>query len=309
MSKLNQVDLNLLISLQALLRTRSVTKAALQLNVTQSAMSRTLQRLRQQLGDPLFIRTRTGLEPTERVLALEANLNLILDRAEELFSTPEFDPLDSQKTFKLLMNDLWAVVFMPSIYQDLFNNAPNLHFECFSRAPNFMELLAKGEADLAFSSLEVDAQADIYAQELGQDKLITVMRDTHPLANKEMTIEEYCQYQHILITLGGNHLGAVDVALAKKGYQRDVALRLPHFIAAPHIVSKTDLLLTLPASIAQHLAKDLGLVLKAPPVELEGFEFYMVWHARQHNNQAHRWLRSQIAESFEKNFDMSWLAL
>lgn len=309
MSKLSQIDLNLLVSLQALLRTRSVTKAALQLNVTQSAMSRTLQRLRQQLGDPLFIRTRSGLLPTERAQELEANLDSVLQHVESLFSPPEFEPKDSKAQFKLMMSDFWAQVFMPPMFSDLFKQAPHIRFECLGRSPNLMDLLAQGEVDLGFSSMEKEAQADIYAQEIGQDKLITVMSKSHPLANKAMTIEEYCAYPHMLITMGGNHLGAVDLALAKEGYKRDVTLRLPHFSAAPHIVAQSELLLTLPASIAQHLAQDLNLVMKRPPVELDGFEYYLVWHARQHNNVAHRWLRTQIAQSFKSHFDMSWLDL
>lgn len=309
MSKLSQVDLNLLVSLQALLRTRSVTNAALQLNITQSAMSRTLQRLRQQLDDPLFIRTRTGLLPTERAQELETELDCVLQHVERLFSPPQFEPQQSQAQFRLMMSDFWAQVFMPPIFSHLFEQAPNIRFECFGRSPTLMDLLAQGEVDLGFSSMEKEAQADIYAQEIGQDKLITVMSQNHPLASKDMTIDEYCAHPHMLITMGGNRLGAVDVALAKEGYKRDVTLRLPHFSAAPHIVAQSNLLLTLPASIAQNMAKDLGLVMKNPPVYLDGFEYYLVWHARQHNNVAHRWLRTQIALAFQSYFDMSWLEL
>ncbi|WP_153447504.1 LysR family transcriptional regulator [Vibrio algicola] len=296
MSKLNQVDLNLLVALQALLRTRSVTKAAIQLNVTQSAMSRTLQRLRHQFGDPLFVRNRGGLLPTERAQSLATSLDCLLQDAESLLTPAEFDPLQATTQFSFMMTDFFSQVFMPPVFQSLFEQAPNMRIQCLNSQPNLMEMLAQGETDLGFSSLAGAVSADIYAQKLGQDSLVTVMRKDHPLAGQELTLERYCQASHALITMGGDHLGTIDVALAKLGYKRHVALRMPHFTAAPHAVAKTDLLLTLPGCLAAHMAEALDLVIVPPPLDMQPFTYYMVWHARQHNNIAHRWLRQQLQQ-------------
>lgn len=296
MSKLNQVDLNLLVALQALLRTRSVTKAAIQLNVTQSAMSRTLQRLRHQFGDPLFVRSRGGLLPTERAQSLATSLDCLLQDAESLLSPAEFEPSEASTQFTFVMSDFFSQVFMPSAYQELFQQAPNMKIRCLNYQPNMMEMLALGEADLGFSSLPSTVSADIYAQKLGQDQLVTIMRKGHPLAQKELTLESYCQASHALITMGGDHLGTIDVALAKLGHKRNVVLRMPHFTAAPHAVAKTDLLLTLPGCLARHMANELDLVIVPPPLDIPPFNYYLVWHARQHNNIAHRWLRQELQQ-------------
>lgn len=301
MSKLNQVDLNLLVALQALLRTRSVTKAAIQLNVTQSAMSRTLQRLRHQFGDPLFVRSRGGLLPTERAQSLATSLDCLLQDAESLLSPAEFEPSEARTEFTFVMSDFFSQVFMPSVYQDLFQQAPNMKIRCLNQQPNMMEMLALGEADLGFSSLSGTISADIYAQKLGQDRLVTIMRKDHPLVQQDLTLERYCQASHALITMGGDHLGTIDVALAKLGHKRNVVLRMPHFTAAPHAVAKTDLLLTLPGCLARHMANELDLVIVPPPLDIPTFTYYLVWHARQHNNIAHRWLRQELEQVITKS--------
>ncbi|OEF23973.1 LysR family transcriptional regulator [Vibrio rumoiensis] len=294
MNKLSQVDLNLLVALQALIRTKSVTKAALQLNVTQSAMSRTLQRLRHQFGDPLFVRTKGGLMPTERVMGLSTDLDCLLQHAETLLSPAVFDPQETQADFTLMMSDFFAQVFMPPVFKTLFTQAPNIKINCLNRQPDLMGKLALGEADLSFSSMGQPVQADIYAQPLGNDRLVTIMRKGHPLAKTTLTLDDYCQASHALITMGGDRLGAIDVALAKIGRKRHVALRLPHFTAAPYAIEQSDLLLTLPECLAKSMAGHLDIVIMEPPLEVEPYQYFMVWHARQHNNLAHRWLRQEI---------------
>jgi len=301
MSKLNQIDLNLLVSLQALLRTRSVTKAAIQLEITQSAMSRTLQRLRQQFGDPLFVRSKGGLLPTERAQALAPSLDCLLQDAESLLTPAEFEPSQSTTKFTLMITDFFAQVFMPSVYEVLFQQAPKMTIQCLNNQTNLMEMLALGETDLGFSNLSDPVSSDIYAQKLGEDHLVTLMRKNHPLAGSPLTLESYCQASHALITMGGDHLGTIDLALAKRGYKRHVALRMPHFTAAPYAIAQTDLLLTLPGCLARDMAEHLGLIMVAPPIEMEPFHYYMTWHARQHNNIAHRWVRQQIQEVIKSN--------
>lgn len=304
MNRLSQVDLNLLVALQALIRTKSVTKAALQLNVTQSAMSRTLQRLRHQFGDPLFVRTKGGLMPTERVEALSGDLDCILQQAETLLTPAVFEPQESHANFTLMMSDFFAQVFMPPVFNTLFNQAPNIKINCLNRQPDMMGKLALGEADLSFSSMEQTPQADIYAQVLGTDRLVTMMRKGHPLAGKPLTLDDYCHASHALITMGGDRLGAIDVALAKMGRKRHVALRQPHFTAAPYAIEQSDLLLTLPQCLARSMQQRLDVVLTETPLEMDPYQYYMVWHARQHNNLAHRWLRQEIQSMISKKFEL-----
>ncbi|WP_105903509.1 LysR family transcriptional regulator [Vibrio gangliei] len=294
MNKLSQVDLNLLVALQALIRSKSVTKAAIQLNITQSAMSRTLQRLRHQFGDPLFVRTKGGLIPTERTLEMSTSLDCLLQHAETLLNPAEFEPHKANTHFTLMMSDFFSQVFMPPVYKSLFEQAPGISLTCLNRQPDMMEKLSLGEGDLSFSSDVQKAQADIYAQALGPDRLVTIMRKGHPLAQQELTLDAYCDSSHALITMGGDRAGSIDLALAKVGRKRNVVLRMPHFTAAPYAIEQSDLLLTLPGCLADKMAEHLDIVIRQPPVETAEYQYHMVWHARQHNNPAHRWLRSEI---------------
>ncbi|MFV0575557.1 MAG: LysR family transcriptional regulator [Vibrio sp.] len=309
MNKLSQVDLNLLVALQALIRTRSVTKAAMQLNITQSAMSRTLQRLRHQFGDPLFVRTKGGLLPTERTTELSTSLDCLLQHAETLLNPAEFEPKESHTHFTLMMSDFFSQVFMPPVYKTLFEQAPNISLTCLNRQPDMMEKLSLGEADLSFSS-DVDVQkapADIYAQALGSDRLMTMMRKDHPLAqtittDNPLSLDDYCAASHALITMGGDRAGSIDVALAKIGRKRNVVLRMPHFTATPYTIEQSDLLLTLPGCLAKKAAENLDVIVVETPVETASYQYFMIWHARQHNNLAHRWLRTEVQKGMAKIF-------
>ncbi|MFH0256301.1 LysR family transcriptional regulator [Vibrio rumoiensis] len=302
MNKLNQVDLNLLVALQALIRTKSVTKAALQLNITQSAMSRTLQRLRHQFGDPLFVRTKGGLLPTERTIEMSTSLDCLLQHAETLLNPAAFDPKQANTHFTLMMSDFFSQVFMPPVYKTLFEQAPGVSLTCLNRQPDMMEKLSLGEADLSFSSDVQKPQADIYAQALGPDRLVTMMRKDHPLANQPLTLDAYCHSAHALITMGGDRAGTIDLALAKIGRKRNVVLRMPHFTAAPYAIEQSDLLLTLPGCLARKMAEHLDVVVMDTPVDTPAYQYHMVWHARQHNNLAHRWLRTEVQKVMAQAF-------
>lgn len=302
MNKLNQVDLNLLVALQALIRTKSVTKAALQLNITQSAMSRTLQRLRHQFGDPLFVRTKGGLLPTERTIEMSTSLDCLLQHAETLLNPAEFEPKQANTHFTLMMSDFFSQVFMPPVYKTLFEQAPGVSLTCLNRQPDMMEKLSLGEADLSFSSDVQKPQADIYAQALGPDRLVTMMRKGHPLASQPLTLDDYCNSAHALISMGGDRAGAIDLALAKIGRKRNVVLRMPHFTAAPYAIEQSDLLLTLPGCLAHKMAEHLDVVVVEAPLDTPTYQYHMVWHARQHNNLAHRWLRTEVQKVMAKAF-------
>ncbi|GLT15636.1 LysR family transcriptional regulator [Vibrio algivorus] len=302
MNKLNQVDLNLLVALQALIRTKSVTKAALQLNITQSAMSRTLQRLRHQFGDPLFVRTKGGLLPTERTIEMSTSLDCLLQHAETLLNPAAFEPKQANTHFTLMMSDFFSQVFMPPVYKTLFEQAPGVSLTCLNRQPDMMEKLSLGEADLSFSSDVQKPQADIYAQALGPDRLVTMMRKNHPLANQPLTLDAYCNSAHALISMGGDRAGAIDLALAKIGRKRNVVLRMPHFTAAPYAIEQSDLLLTLPGCLARKMAEHLQVIVMDTPIETATYQYHMVWHARQHNNLAHRWLRTEVQKVLSQAF-------
>lgn len=297
MSRLTHLDLNLLVAFQLLMRTRSVTKAAGQLNITQSAMSRTLQRLREQLNDPLFLRGKDGLIPTNNAEMMATGIDKALADIEAVINLPEFDPAQSDDQFTMMISSFMSQLFLPKLFNRLHQRAPGATFECVSRAPDFMSQLESGAIDLAITTLDDEVHADIYAHRLGSDHLVTVMRADHPLAQQAIDIDQYCAAQHVQLTLGKNRHSAIDQVLQAEGRSRDIVMRTPHFTAAPYLVAQNDLLLTLPALLAQRVAQGLDLVIRDTPVQIEPHSYQLIWHARQHNNHAHRWLRQQIIES------------
>ncbi|PVZ70474.1 LysR family transcriptional regulator [Pelagibaculum spongiae] len=300
MHPLATTDLNLLVALQALLKTHNVTKAAVELGITQSAMSRTLQRLRATFNDPLFVRTREGLKPTARAEALVGELGQTLDSVGQLLASPTFDPSTARGSFRVLTNDFGSQVFMPNIMSELSREAPGMNFEIVSRRSDMMDQLQQGQVDLILATLDQQIPAEIYARTLGEDRFVCVMRYNHPLASKKLTLNEYCDARHILITTGNDRRGHIDLQLAKQGLKRNIVLRLPHFTAAPSIAANSDLIVTMPRGLALRQAQTLGLKLVEPPVNHEPFAYHLVWHSRQHHNPAHKWLRDLMSNSIRK---------
>jgi DNA-binding transcriptional LysR family regulator len=143
-----------------------------------------------------------------------------------------------------------------------------------------------------------DVRAGIYTRKLFDERFVCVVRRGHPLAGKKLTVARYVAASHALISPRGKEGSLTDDALARMGLSRRVAVTVPHFLVAPHIVAQSDLVLTLPARIADMLAAPLGLVLLQPPPELglEGFTMSAVWHERTHGDAAQRWMRDFFAE-------------
>lgn len=297
MSRLRQLDLNLLVAFQALMQTRSVTRAAGQLNITQSAMSRTLQRLRTQLNDPLFLRGKDGLIPTVNAEMMADGIDKALSDIEHAINLPDFQPGQSDEEFTLMISSFMSQIFLPSLLNRLHQQAPGMHFECVSRVPDFMQQLESGRIDLAITTLDKTTHADIYAHPLAEDSLVTVMRHDHPLASQPLTVTEFCAAQHVQLTLGKDRHNSIDEQLEQQGLSRNVVIRTPHFTSAPYLVAQSDLLLTMPSMLASRMSKPLNLAIRTPPVSVPPHTYNLIWHTRQHNNRAHRWLREQVIDS------------
>lgn len=303
MANLPALDLNLLRALQALLAERHVTRAAARLRITQPAMSHSLARLREALGDPILVRTPGGMAPTPRAEAIGPTLERVLAEIDQLFASPKpFDPATSTRRYHVATSDYVELVLLPRLLARLWKEAPSVDVRVVNLVlPN--ETLADGTIDLAVSPIAnfgSPAPRGIKAQKILDDDFVCVLREDHPFAKRRMTIDDYCALPHALVAPGGQSGSYVDTVLAKIGRTRRVAIQLPHFLAAPHVVRETDVVLTLARRIADVMAPMLGLRRVPPPVEVPGFTMSIVWHERQHADPAHAWFRATLAKVASK---------
>jgi DNA-binding transcriptional LysR family regulator len=287
-------DLNLLLAFDALWTERHVTRAAKRVGLTQSAMSHALRRLRAQLEDPLFQATPRGLQPTARAHALAPPLAEALALVRRAVTTPApFSPAALKRTFTLGTTDYGDLVLLPRLMARLAREAPGV--QLVTRPGSDEAPLLAGEHDLNFG-VAAPESADVRSEKLFDDGFVSLLRAQHPLAKQRLTLERFVALGHVLISPTGRGEAAVDVALRRLGRTRHIALRVPHFLSAPLVVAESDLIVTLPARVAEALAAPDRLILRRPPLEVPGFMVSLFWHARNDDDAAHRWLRALVAD-------------
>ncbi len=294
--RLTDINMNLLLALEALLTEGSVTRAAKRVHVTQSAMSHNLAALRELLDDPRLIRGRTGMEMTPRAQALVAPLQLGLRQLQRvLCEEVAFDPATSTRSYTLAMGDFVAVLLMPPLVQRLRAAAPGLRIDVtpIDRRRN-LDLLESGEQDLAVG-VNFEAGSGLVIERLVGQRFVSIVRGGHPDIQGSLSLEQYERWPHALIGARASDSAIVDVALRKLGRSRTVALRVPYYLAAPAMVAASDLILTTAQLVAHHFARIYPLQVLAPPVELPPFGIDAAWHERFARDPGHRWLRDEVA--------------
>ncbi len=296
---LGSFDLNLIVALDALLRERSVTRAAARIGISQSAMSHALSRLRSVTGDALLVRSKSGMVPTIRAEALGPPIRRALaDVAGALAKTPVFDPKTARGKVIIGTSDYGELVLLPKIVARVAREAPGIDLRVRSIG-DATSPLASGEIDVSIAPLQpTDDAPAIFGRRLFDERFVCVVRKANPLAGKKLTLARYVAASHVLITPRETAGGPVDDALARLGMKRRVAVMVPHFLIAPHVVAATDLICTVAARVAHALAKPLGLAVLTPPPELAlgGFTMSAVWHERTQNDPAQRWIRDLLAD-------------
>ncbi|MBN8489146.1 MAG: LysR family transcriptional regulator, partial [Burkholderiales bacterium] len=292
-------DLNLWVVFNQLMRTRQVSRAALALGLSQPAVSNALARLRRQLGDPLFVRTPTGMQPTPRAEAMAPAVHEALTRLQEVGQAQfDFEPMHSTREFRLGLSDIGEIYFLPPLMQGLAGQAPGVSISTLRQpSARMAEALADGQLDLAIGLLP-QLQRGFYKRQLFTQRYVCLMRAGHPLAGAPLTAESFQAAEHLRVLAEGTGHGQVDEALARHGLRRRIRLSVPHFVAVGHLLAGTDLLATVPERLAESLAAPFGLVQQAVPAPLPSAAISLYWHARQHQDAANRWLRDALAARF-----------
>ena len=294
---LKDLDLNLLLALDALLGEGHVTRAARVVGLSQSAMSHALARLREKLDDPLLVRTPRGMEPTARARALAAPLRAALLELDRAIAPPVvFDPKRAVHTFHLGLSDYDELIVMRPLLRRLARDAPGLNLVLRpSSLPQWTGLLARGELDLMLRpAASDDDMAGLYKRVVVKDRFVVVARKGNPHVAGRLTLKRYVDAPHALVAPGGTPRGLVDDLLAQRGLSRRVALSVPHFLVAPHFIAESDLLLTLAERVAEVYAPMLDLELHPLPLPLPGFSIHAFWHARLQHDPAQRYLRELL---------------
>jgi DNA-binding transcriptional LysR family regulator len=297
---LASLDLNLILALDALLEERSVTRAARRVGITQSAMSHALARLRAVTGDALLVRAANCMVATARAEALGPPIRRALEGVATALLPPQaFDPTMAERRIRIGTADYGEIVLLPGVLQRLAKEAPRFDLRVVFQGDSMPGMLQSGEVDFLLTPVfAADVGPGIYARKLFIERFVCVVRRGHPIAKRKLTLARYVAASHALISPRGKEGSPTDDALARMGLSRRVAVTVPHFLVAPHIVAHSDLVLTLPARVANMLAAPLGLAILKPPSELrlDGFTMSAVWHERTHTDPAQRWMREVFAD-------------
>jgi len=290
---LRRIDLNLLVALEALLDEKNVTRAAHRLGMSQPAASRALGRLRALFSDALLVDGPGGYLLSARAEEVRPVLRRLLADVGEMLEANPFDPATATGRIRLLMPDLQAAALTPHLLARLAREAPYLDFDIAAPGANGFEALEHGVAD-AMVALIDDAPAGIHRRRLYDEELVTLMRADHPAASGKLTLDRFLALEHIVVSVTGVGPAPVDELLARMGRARRVKLRVPNFFAAVEIAARSDLIMTLPSSLAVAAANMGRFVSLPPPLDLGRFTMSLAWHARQQDAPRHIWLRRAI---------------
>lgn len=289
-------DLNLLVTLDVLLRQGSVVKAARQLGLSASAMSRALARLREATGDPLLVRAGRGLVPTPRALELRDHVRRVVDDAEAVLRPAlKFELASLSRTFTVRSSEGFVETFGPALLARIAADAPGVRLWFVPKPDKDSGPLREGLVDLETGVTSRGMGPEIRAQGLFHDRFVGVVRPGHPLAKGRATPADYAAAAHVGVSRRGLETGPVDEALEALSLRRQVALTVGGFAPAIALARATDLVATVPERHSRGLCE--GLHRFALPMPVPGFTVSLHWHPRHEADPAHRWLRGLFVDA------------
>jgi len=289
---LRDLDLNLLHALQALLMERHVTRAAKRCFLSQSAMSRALERLRQVFGDPLLVRRARAYERTVRGERVLQELEVLMPRLEAMVRGEEFDPARSQERFRVAMTDHAAMVVLPPLVERLRTAATNVTLEVSVWNDRAYEDVAAGRIDMALSAEAPPPPLE--TEVLYEDDFVCLVGRHRRIRTQRFSLKEYLDLPHVIVETWERQQAPVDRPLVERGFRRRAVLRTRFFIPTFSIVARADLVLTVPRALGKIAAATADVRVVEPPHEIAGFSYFMTWHPRVSTEPAHAWFRDQV---------------
>ncbi len=297
---LKDIDLNLLVIFQQLLQERRVSAVANNLGLSQPTVSNALNRLRQQLGDELFLRTSRGMEPTAFAMQLAEPISYALSAIHEtLNQRTRFEPANSERKFIVGMNDIGEIYFLPTLMKILADIAPGISLSTIrTTGANLAEAMEAGRIDLAIGWLP-HLKSGFFQRRLFVQEHVCLFRHGHPLHKPSpLTQEEFEAAEHVVVSSVGTGHASVDAHIEKLGIRRRAVLTVPHFVAVGHILASTDMIATVPERFARHCVAPFNLHYVDLPLKLPDIGINLFWHARFHKEAGNQWLRGLVFDHF-----------
>ncbi|KIG12258.1 Transcriptional regulatory protein [Enhygromyxa salina] len=293
-TQLTKIDLNLLVILDLLLTEENVSAAARRLRLSQSAVSRSLAKLRELFDDELFVRTGRGMRPTRRALELAAPLRRTLGDLGALLEPRErFDPLTAQRRFQIAALDYSQLTLLGPWMGRLAERAPSVDVVVRQLSVQSKRELEAGSLDV-YVSPRVRSAAGVVWTPLHEDGYTCVVWSEH--ASRRLSLSRYVKLEHVLVAPGERPGGVVDRTLAEQGLRRRVSVQVPTFSSVPYLLVGTQRVATLPSRIAARFVEVHPLRMLEPPIELPPVALHLGWHELHRSDPGHAWLREQLIE-------------
>ena len=287
-----QVDLNLLHILQALLEERHVTRAGNRCSLSQSAMSRAFERLREMFKDDLLIRTGRTYERTVRGERLLRDLENLLPRIAAMIRGEAFETEKSREKIRLALTDYASMVLLPALARRMRTYAPNMTLEVVGWHDRVYDDIESGRIDVALTPIPVPASLE--GEVLFEEDFVCVLGSQRKRPASRLTLKQYLDAPHAVVNVLAGQQTLVDRPLAELGLRRRVALIVPFFVPATLAILDTDLILTIPRRLAQSFQTMRELSIVKPPAAIRSFPYLMVWHPRLTGDLAQAWFREQV---------------
>jgi DNA-binding transcriptional LysR family regulator len=288
-----QLDLNLLTALDALLEEGSVAGAAERLHLTAPAMSRALGRIRLVMDDQILVRTGRTMTPTPRALDVREQVHALVQQAQAVLA-PErtLDLASLERIFTLKWHDAITTAIGPALLDTIRRQAPGVRLRLLPEADTDTNDLRHGRVDLEITA-SPPTSPDISHETVTHDRLVVAMRNDHPPAGADLTLDRYTAAEHIAVSRRGRLRDPIDDLLEVRGVRRRVVAALPTSTGALHFARHSDLLVTVPKTMTERLAGDFALRVLPLPFDFPPIPVIMAWHQRYDDDRAHAWLRAQ----------------
>ena len=290
------LDLNLLVALDALLLEANVSRAAMRIGLSQPAASHALQRLREVLGDPLLVRVGARMELTPRAQGLRGPLAQVLDQVRGLLIPDDFNAASSERRFRLMMPDLAVELLVPPLMEKITRLAPNVRLDVVPwRGPAIFSVEFARTIDFVISI--GNAFKGFHRQLLYTDRDALAVRRGHPAGARLRRRDVFLDARHVAVVIRGQNADLIDGWLRTKGIERRIALVVPGYIEALHIVARTDLVAFVPGRLIAALAEPLSLTTIVPPLDPGIDEQFMFYPTRAQFDPGSIWLRNLMLET------------
>jgi DNA-binding transcriptional LysR family regulator len=262
-------------------------------------VSNALSRLREQLGQPLFRRTAKGLEPTAEAMTLHGPVRQALYLLQAGLGAQEGFQPDTERIFRLSMNDHGQLGLLPILAAWLKPRAPHVVLQVLPEASTPLpQRLASGELDLAIDYLYFD-DPDLRYEPIGEETLVVIGRKGHPAFAGGLDRKAYLDAQHVSILPRAGRGSPLEIVLGSAKVRRHAQLQVPHYLTIPAIVARTELLGTIPQNLARYFARSHDIQIAAFPFEMSPIQISLIWHRKQAHASGLQWLKEQILQAMQ----------